>query len=229
MSENYALNKTAREQLRAYRRRKEIPIGTKFFLWPGKAGYLTSGSLRNDLIYVGPGQAKAQVYTVCRIYLGCNGYGMFVDYWLKKDEICRESDPWLIINGPDAFRMTRYTEKQMTDDAVISMFAAIDCDIMDSWRNLISSTDIMRKFCVSRYKARKVLHRLLEAGMICRDRYGGQTEEGNAFCYHGYRITDKGRNTDAFRKEAYQQAKIAAECFSEGHHEMQGYYHVFSS
>ena len=220
---------SAREQLRAYKHRKEIPIGTRFFWWPTEKEHMTSGSLPYSYMWSPKHPRKTQILKVCKIYTGHNGYGPFVDYWLNEDGTDPGEDPrdCMIVNGPDTFRLTRVpdTIPEFSEEAVLYKMSRMHCDIMDGWRNIVSSTDLMRWFFVTRYQARKMLHSLEDQELIHKDEYSGMTDDGSVFCYHGYVISRKTKDSKIFRKAAYDEAKLAAECFSSGGHDMPGYYH----
>ena len=81
----------AQKQLRAYRRKAEIPAGTRFYCWPTGNGYITSCDLPDDYMWTGQKRCKAKIYTVCKIYESENSFGPFFDIWLTEDGVEREA------------------------------------------------------------------------------------------------------------------------------------------
>lgn len=226
--QNSLLPEEIREQLRAYKHRKEIPVGTAFYWWPGKDRHITSGYLPRNYMFVSPDLAKTHVLRVCRVEESENGYGPFVDYYLSPNGQYTNPSECVIVNGPDAFRLTRLPDKKpaFTEEAVLFLMAKGECDLFNGWRNMLTTTDLMRTFFVTRYAARRMLHGLLRKGLVQPDVYGGQREDGTAFCLHGYVLTESGRKRPEYKKAAYQEAKLDAECFDSGRSQMPGYYHA---
>lgn len=225
---NWCLNDKAREQLHAYKHRHEIPVGTRFYWWPGTSGYITSGFLPRDYMTVSAALAKAHILQVCRIEESENAYGPFVDYYLSTDGRYVSPAECVIVNGPDAFRLSRMPDvlPEFSKEAVLSLMAKGECALMDGWRNMLTTTDLMRTFFVTRYQARRMMRRLMDKGLVHAETYGGQEEDGTVFCRHGYVLTNAGRQGPEYRKAAYQEAKLDVECFAPGRSEMPGYYHA---
>lgn len=223
-----ALCDKAREQLHAYRHRYEIPEGTVTYWWAGSVGHITSGFLPRNYMAATIRQLGTPFLRVAKIREGENGYGPFVDYFLSPDGTCDDPSKCLIVNGPDAFLLTKVPEKmpEFTDSAVLSLMATGECDIMDGWRSLTTTTELMRTFFVNRHKARAMLKDLENRKLIQAETYGGQTEDGYAFCHRGWALTEKAKATPEYRRAAYREAKVDAECFSDGRPEMPGYYHA---
>ena len=51
---------------------------------------------------------------------------------------------------------------------------------------------------ISRYKARKYIHDWEQQGLIAKCCIGGQDDDGNVRCYHGYTITEAMRKTGVY-------------------------------
>ncbi len=103
-----------KKQAEAYAVRDKIKVGERFVWRRSKicrTDYITSGKLKDrytyspDFPYTDEG-----ILEVYKIYEGENGYGPFVDYYLK---VPNESEEMyhIIINGVDAMKMKRTTEE----------------------------------------------------------------------------------------------------------------------
>ena len=108
------LTKEHKKQAEAYRKRDKIRVGDRF-IWKRsdtrKDEYITSGRLRDEYMYSPDFPYEVQgVLEVYKVYEGENGYGPFVDYWLKMPE----KDPkeyHIIINAVEAMKMQRKKEE----------------------------------------------------------------------------------------------------------------------
>ena len=103
------LNTEDRLQVEAYGKREKIKVGDRF-VWKRNGNYITSGRNRKKCMY-SPDfpYEKEGPLEVYKLYEGRNGYGPFVDYWLKipgKDE----SEYRIIINAIDAMKMKRCSQ-----------------------------------------------------------------------------------------------------------------------
>lgn len=109
-------------QLEAFNRRAEIKVGDRFIWNRGNSrkdcNRIYSGSLPHDYMVASAHHIPSgwsDVFTVCKVYEGHNGYGPFVDYWLTDARLYLENREFLareclIINGPDAFKMERWED-----------------------------------------------------------------------------------------------------------------------
>lgn len=87
-----------------------------------------------------------------------------------------------------------------------------DNDLMSCWVPL-PTTVIAECLHISLYQCRKYMRQLVEAGLAVRSScYPHDSDEGG-LPYHGFLITDKGRDTDIYRYCALKSARICAECF----------------
>ena len=52
----------------------------------------------------------------------------------------------------------------------------------------------------SLYKARKCVKELTSEGLLMKDCFGGNYEDGGVWCTHGYIITEKALETDTYKR-----------------------------
>lgn len=99
-----------KKQAEAYAKRDKIKVGDRF-VWrrskTRKDEYITSGKLKDKYMY-SPDfpYMESGILEVYKVYEGKNGYGPFVDYWLK-DTKKETKEFHIIINGVDAMKMKR--------------------------------------------------------------------------------------------------------------------------
>ena len=103
-----------KKQAEAYAMRDKIKVGDRFaWKWSKtrKDEYITSGKLK-DKYMCSPNfpYTDEGVLEVYKVYEGENGYGPFVDYYLK---VPNESAEFyrIIVNGPDAMKMQKFKEE----------------------------------------------------------------------------------------------------------------------
>lgn len=84
-------------------------------------------------------------------------------------------------------------------------------NIMDGWLPF-PSTAISRILDISLYKTRKELKKLKEQGLVesCIDSISD--DEGTCVL-RGYRITEKAKETEEYKKAFEEERKICKECF----------------
>lgn len=94
-------------QKKAYENRNRIKIGDKFLWRVTDPEYISSGKNRKQLVYSPsfPYESEGPL-EVYEVYEGRNGYGMFVDYYLKVPNR-DEAEYHIILNGPASMRMER--------------------------------------------------------------------------------------------------------------------------
>lgn len=85
-------------------------------------------------------------------------------------------------------------------------------NIMDGWHPY-PSTCISQSTNISIGKVRYQLKKLKESGLIESFKEGGQTEDGEVFCLHGYGITDKAKQTKEYKKAFKEEKEICKKCF----------------
>ena len=111
-------------------------------------------------------------------------------------------------------------------DRIFDFYCYTSTDLMDPSGGLISSIHCAKRLQISKYMARKVIHELVEEGLLVKGHYGGLSDwDWCVHCYHGFAITRKAKETSIYRRAAYRSAKIAAECF--GGHTIE-YYKTFT-
>lgn len=102
-------------------------------------------------------------------------------------------------------------------EEIFFLYCKASADMMDPSDGVLSSIATAKHFNISKYMARKVIHDLVEEGLLRKTHYGGLSDwDWQVHCYHGYSITNKARNTWTYKKALYREAKICAECFG-GH------------
>ena len=99
-------------------------------------------------------------------------------------------------------------------DKIFGIYCSVSSDIMNAGHCVISSNNISKLTNRSLYKVRKAIKLLVDEGLLIADKEGEYDEDsGYVYCYRGYRVTEKGRNTKAYKKESWKNSKIMAECF----------------
>lgn len=83
---------------------------------------------------------------------------------------------------------------------------------MDGWRPY-PSTAIAKQMNISVGKVRYMLKKLKEQGLVESFREGGQTEEGQVYCMHGFGITEKAKETEEYKKAFDEEKKLCKKCF----------------
>lgn len=84
-------------------------------------------------------------------------------------------------------------------------------DIMDGYIPFPST--ILSKSCnLSLYKTRKELKALKEQGYVVADRYTENTEE-RTILINGYRITDKAKETEEYKKAFEVERKLVSDVY----------------
>lgn len=85
------------------------------------------------------------------------------------------------------------------------------CCIMGGWYPY-PSTCIKEVTGLSLYKVRKELHTLRDLGLVEVDRYCEVGEDRN-YLISGWRVTDKGRQTEIYKRLDKEEADRVRECF----------------
>ena len=85
--------------------------------------------------------------------------------------------------------------------------------IMDGWTPY-PSTAIARTLEMKVSKVRYQLNKLKLQGMVESFSNGGQTEEGKVYCINGFRITEKAKETEEYKKALEEERIICKECFN---------------
>ena len=84
-------------------------------------------------------------------------------------------------------------------------------DFMSCWIPL-PTTVIAQCLNISVYQCRKAMRQLVAEGLAVRSSCPSESEDCS-LPYHGFLITEKGRDTDIFRYCALKSARIFAACF----------------
>lgn len=88
-----------------------------------------------------------------------------------------------------------YESKRVTFKTILDNDAAI----VDHWTP-VTAKQISKKARLPITRVRECLKELCEEGLITKDCVGGQDEDGNVFCFHGYTATEKGEEDPYFRE-----------------------------
>lgn len=97
-------------------------------------------------------------------------------------------------------------------DEILYKLCRHNVDIMDGWRPF-PATAIADSLNISVHKVRYHLRKLKEQGLVKSFYEGGQTEEGEVFCYWGWTITDKAFNTNEYKKACEEVIELCKKCF----------------
>lgn len=87
-----------------------------------------------------------------------------------------------------------------------------DNDLMSCYMPL-PTTVIAKTLNISLYQCRKAMQRLVMEGLSVRSSCAPLHIEDSSLPYHGFQITQKGRDTDIYRYCSLKSARICAECF----------------
>ena len=79
---------------------------------------------------------------------------------------------------------------------------------------LISVPNIACLLKTSKYQVRKYINNLREDGLCTSDTCIIKDEYENFPPYKGFRLTSKGRQTDAFKKAELEYEKLMRDCFN---------------
>lgn len=84
--------------------------------------------------------------------------------------------------------------------------------VMDGWIPY-SSTSIAKTLEIKVGKVRYQLNKLKLQGFVESFSHGGQTEEGEVYCINGFRITDKAKGTEEYKKALEEEKRLCKACF----------------
>lgn len=110
-------------------------------------------------------------------------------------------------------------EKAMTADEtmIFKRYCAIDTNIMNGGHNVVSAPNMSRLLGWSLYKTRKVIKGLVNNGFLISGEEGGYDYDNDiVYCYRGYYITSKGRDSLIYKKELWKDCKACSEIFGGG-------------
>ncbi len=85
--------------------------------------------------------------------------------------------------------------------------------IMDGWHPF-PATCIAEMLNISVHKVRYHLRKLKQQGFVESFHEGGQTEDGYVYCLHGWKITEKAKNSDEYKKAFEQEKELCKKCFN---------------
>lgn len=84
--------------------------------------------------------------------------------------------------------------------------------IMDSWHPY-PATAIAQALDMSVHRVRYHLKKLKKQGLVDSFHEGGMTEEGDVYCYWGWKITEKASDTEEYKKAHEAEKELCKECF----------------
>lgn len=83
---------------------------------------------------------------------------------------------------------------------------------MDGWHPF-PATDIAKILNMSVHKVRYHLRELKRQGLVNSFYEGGQTEDGEVFCFHGWTVTKNAYTTEEYKKAHNEERELCKECF----------------
>lgn len=98
-------------------------------------------------------------------------------------------------------------------DEILYALCRHNISIMDGWHPL-PATIIADVLDVSVHKVRRHLRQLKKQGFVNDCHEGGQTEDGQVYCYWGWTITDKALNTNEYKKAHDEERELCKKCFN---------------
>lgn len=109
--------------------------------------------------------------------------------------------------------MTQTTVVKTTEEDVYVKFVHLALDFMNPIGGAINLKNLSSLLKTSKYQIRKHVHALRDKGMVELKCFYIPDEEELYPPYWGYRLTEKGRDTDYFRQENEKHDRILEECF----------------
>lgn len=90
-------------------------------------------------------------------------------------------------------------QKPSSEDCVFKLLIQINVDFMNPFK-CISLKEISEFLNLSKYLVRKHLNSLKDKGFVSYKIYTFEYEDEPPYRYHGYKITDKAKETELFKK-----------------------------
>lgn len=109
--------------------------------------------------------------------------------------------------------MTLTREEKVTEDEVYAKFVDLSLNIMNPIGGAINLVNLSWLLKTSKYQTRKHVHTLRDKGMVELKCFNIPYDEELYPPYWGYRLTEKGRDTDYFRQENEKHERILEKCF----------------
>ena len=98
-------------------------------------------------------------------------------------------------------------------DEILYTLCRHNVSIMQGWHPF-SATAISKTLGVSIGKIRYHLTKLKKQGLVNSFYEGGMTEDGDVFCYWGWKITEKAFSTEEYKKAFTEERDLCKKCFS---------------
>lgn len=102
---------------------------------------------------------------------------------------------------------------KVTKEDVFNKLICAASDFLNPIRGTISLVELSHFLKTSRYQVKKHVNTLRSEGLIELKCIPNWDEEENYPPYWGYALTDKGRETEAFKNSLFERCKILEECF----------------
>lgn len=103
--------------------------------------------------------------------------------------------------------------KKITQDDVYKTLVSTSVDPMNPIGGIISLVNIASLLKTSRYQVKKYIDELKQIGFVELKSVDISTEDEAYPPYHGYTLTEKGKNTDYYKKQDDLQEQLLRECF----------------
>lgn len=97
-------------------------------------------------------------------------------------------------------------------DKILYILCRHEVGIMDSWHPY-PATAIAETLGISVHKVRYHLRKLKEKGLVESFHEGGISEDGEVFCYWGWRTTKGAKLTEEYKKAYKKERELVKECF----------------
>lgn len=98
-------------------------------------------------------------------------------------------------------------------DEILYTLCRHNVSIMHGWHPF-SATTISKTLGVSIGKIRYHLTKLKKQGLVNSFYEGGMTEDGDVFCYWGWKITEKAFSTEEYKKAFTEERALCKKCFT---------------
>lgn len=97
-------------------------------------------------------------------------------------------------------------------DGILYKLCRHNVSIMGGWHPFPATT-IADTLNISVHKVRYHLRKLKEQGIVQSFYEGGMTEDGEIYCYRGWRITEKAFGTIEYKTAHEEERELCKKCF----------------
>lgn len=104
----------------------------------------------------------------------------------------------------------KYTK--ISKDSIYNLLVGIDLDIMNPIRciNIVNMAELLK---TSRYQVKKYIDILKSEDLVTLKMVDVSSDEELYPPYWGYCLTDKGKDTDYYKRKRIEEDKLIKECF----------------